>query len=93
MLQTVEVRTVTLKVVMHCEGCAGSVKRAVKRIRGTQIHDIHMYHPLSENIVKMENIVEGAISVSGHCLKLYFCMFEKSQGNHNNLNCQIVFGE
>jgi copper chaperone len=31
---TVEVRTVTLKVVMHCEGCAGSVKRAVKRIRG-----------------------------------------------------------
>jgi hypothetical protein len=51
-VQTVEVRTVTLKVVMHCEGCAGSVKRAVKRIRGTQIHDIHMYHLLSENIVE-----------------------------------------
>jgi hypothetical protein len=33
-LQTVELRTVILKVVMHCEGCAGSVKRAVKRIPG-----------------------------------------------------------
>ncbi len=65
MLQTVEVRTVTLKVVMHCEGCAGSVKRAVKRIRGTQIHDIHMYHLLSDNIVKMENIVKGANQVRG----------------------------
>jgi copper chaperone len=32
--QIVEVQTVILKVIMHCEGCAGSVKRAVKRIPG-----------------------------------------------------------
>jgi copper chaperone len=32
--QIAEVQTVILKVIMHCEGCAGSVKRAVKRIPG-----------------------------------------------------------
>ncbi len=32
-------------------------------------------------------IVKGATKVSGHFLKLHFCMFEKSQGKHNSLNC------
>jgi len=26
--------------------------------------------------------------VSGHSLKLHFFLFEKSQGKHNNLDCQ-----
>jgi hypothetical protein len=30
--------------------------------------------------------------VSGHSLKLYFCLFEKSQGKHNNLECQKKIG-
>ncbi|CAM6018292.1 unnamed protein product [Sphagnum balticum] len=34
LVQIAEVQTVILKVIMHCEGCAGSVKRAVKRIPG-----------------------------------------------------------
>jgi hypothetical protein len=25
--------------------------------------------------------------VNGHSLKLHFCMFEKSQGKYNNLDC------
>jgi hypothetical protein len=31
--------------------------------------------------------------VSGHSLKLHLCMFEKSQGNHNNLDYHIFFLE
>jgi hypothetical protein len=30
--------------------------------------------------------------VSGHSLKLHVCMFEKSQGKHNSLDCHF-FGE
>ncbi|CAK9881725.1 unnamed protein product [Sphagnum jensenii] len=37
---TVEVKTVVLKVVMHCEGCASSVKRAVARIPGVTSYTI-----------------------------------------------------
>jgi Fe-S cluster biogenesis protein NfuA len=40
LVQIVEVQTVILKVIMHCEGCAGSVKSAVKRIPGTLSHYI-----------------------------------------------------
>jgi hypothetical protein len=29
--------------------------------------------------------------VSGHSLKLHFCLFERSQGNHNNLDYHNVF--
>jgi hypothetical protein len=29
--------------------------------------------------------------MSGHSLKLHFCMFEKSQGKYNSLNCHIYF--
>jgi hypothetical protein len=35
--------------------------------------------------------VKGATQVSEHYLKLYFCMFEKSQGKHNSLDCQNGF--
>jgi hypothetical protein len=34
-----------------------------------------------------KNIVKGDTQVSGHSLKLHFCMFERSQGKHNSLNC------
>jgi hypothetical protein len=29
--------------------------------------------------------------MSGHILKLHFCMFEKSQGKHNSLDCHKSF--
>lgn len=35
-----EVQTVILKVVLHCEGCARTVKRAVKRIPGMTAYDV-----------------------------------------------------
>jgi len=44
LLQTVEVKTVVLKVVMHCEGCASSVKRAVARIPGTFLNLVFSAH-------------------------------------------------
>jgi hypothetical protein len=34
-----------------------------------------------------KDLVKGAAQVRGHSLKLHFCMFEKSQENHNNLDC------
>lgn len=37
LLQT-DIKTVVLRVMMHCEGCASTVKRAVKRIPGRYIH-------------------------------------------------------
>jgi hypothetical protein len=36
-------------------------------------------------------IVKGATQVNGHSLKLHFCMFEKSQGKHNSLDCHNFF--
>jgi hypothetical protein len=36
-------------------------------------------------------IIKGATQVSGHALKLYFCMFEKSQRKHNSLDCHNIF--
>jgi hypothetical protein len=36
-------------------------------------------------------IVKIATQVSGHSLKLRFCMFEKSQGRHNSLDCHKFF--
>jgi hypothetical protein len=32
-------------------------------------------------------IVKGATQVIGHSLKLQFCMFERSQGKHNSVDC------
>jgi hypothetical protein len=31
--------------------------------------------------------------MSGHSLKLYFCMFERSQVKHDSLHCQNYFWE
>jgi hypothetical protein len=39
-----------------------------------------------------KNKVEGAIQVSGHSLKEHFCMFERSQRKHNNLDSHNSFG-
>jgi len=36
--------------------------------------------------------VKGGTQVSGHFLKLHFCMFERSQGKHNSLNYHYFFG-
>ncbi len=39
-----------------------------------------------------KNIVKGtAQAISGHSLKLYFCMFGRSQVTHNYLDCHIFF--
>jgi hypothetical protein len=35
--------------------------------------------------------IKRATQVNGHTLKSYFCMFEKSQRKHNNLDCHNVF--
>ncbi len=42
--------------------------------------------------MKGKNIVKGTTQVSGHSLKLYFCMFKRSQVKHNSLNCHNFFG-
>jgi hypothetical protein len=48
------------------------------------------YNSLKKN--KMGKIIiKGATQASGHSLKLYFCMFEKSQRKHNNLDCHNSF--
>jgi hypothetical protein len=41
-----------------------------------------------------KNTVKGTTQVNGHSLKLKlnFCMFEKSQGKPNNLECHNFFG-
>jgi len=38
-----------------------------------------------------KNITKGTTQVSGHPLKLHFCMFERSQGKYNSLDCHKVF--
>jgi 2-iminoacetate synthase ThiH len=38
-----------------------------------------------------KSIIKRATQVSGHSLKLHFCMFEKSQGRHNSLDCHKKF--
>jgi len=42
LLQT-DIKTVVLRVMMHCEGCASTVKRAVKRIPGRYIHHTSLF--------------------------------------------------
>jgi len=37
-------------------------------------------------------IVKGTTPMSGHSLELHFCVFERSQGNHNNLDCHKFLG-
>jgi hypothetical protein len=37
-------------------------------------------------------IVKGTTQVNGKSLKLYFCIFESSQGKHNSLNFYKSFG-
>ncbi len=49
LLQT-DIKTVVLRVMMHCEGCASTVKRAVKRIPGRYIHIIHLYLQWEERV-------------------------------------------
>jgi hypothetical protein len=39
-----------------------------------------------------KNIIKEATQVNGHSLKLHFCMFERSQVKHNNLNYHNFFG-
>ncbi len=34
-----------------------------------------------------KNTIKGATQMSGHSLKFCFCVFERSQGKHNNLDC------
>jgi len=47
--------------------------------------------------IKIEDEFEGVITVkgttqvNGHSLKLHFCMFEKSQGKYNSLDCHKFF--
>jgi hypothetical protein len=36
-------------------------------------------------------IIKGTTQMSQHYLKLQFCMFEKSQGKHNNKDCRNNF--
>jgi hypothetical protein len=45
-------------------------------------------HP---RICKGKNTINGATQVSGHSLKLHFCMFERSQVKHNSLDCHNFF--
>jgi hypothetical protein len=33
--------------------------------------------------------IKGTTQVTGHFLNLQFCMFEKSQKKHNNLDCNV----
>jgi hypothetical protein len=35
--------------------------------------------------------MKGATQVNGHSLKLHFCMFERSQGKYNSLDCHKNF--
>jgi hypothetical protein len=41
---------------------------------------------------KGENSIKGSTYVSGNFLKLHFCIFEKSKGEHNSLVVNIYFG-
>jgi hypothetical protein len=54
----------------------------------TIIYIYFIYH-LWFNLGK--DIVKGATQVWGHSLKLYFCMFKSSKGNHNNLDYHEFF--
>jgi hypothetical protein len=36
-------------------------------------------------------IIKGATQMSGHSLKLHFCMFERSQGKHKSFDCHKFF--
>ncbi len=42
----------------------------------------------SNLMTKGKIIIKETTQVSGHSLKLHICMFERSQGKHNNLNCR-----
>jgi hypothetical protein len=48
------------------------------------------------DVKKMQQIllhetIKRATQVYGHFLKLHFCMFKKSQGKHNSLDCHKSF--
>jgi hypothetical protein len=60
-------------------------KKYIGDIIGIKVKNIYILY-LGKNIVK------GATQVSGHSLKLHFCMFEKSQGKHNKLDYYSYFG-
>jgi len=42
---------------------------------------------ISNLMIKGKIIVKGATQVNGYSLKLHFCMFKRSQGKHNSLDC------
>jgi hypothetical protein len=46
----------------------------------------HNIKTLNLVIHKGKNIVKRATPVNGHSLKLYFCIFERSQNKHNNMD-------
>jgi hypothetical protein len=50
------------------------------------MHDQNGYVKVNSND-DSKNIVKEATQVSGHSLKLHFCMFERSQVKHNSLDC------
>jgi hypothetical protein len=50
------------------------------------MHDHNGFVGVNFN-VHNKNIIKEATQVSGHSLKLHFCMFEKSQLKHNSLDC------
>jgi hypothetical protein len=41
---------------------------------------------------KGKNVIKRTIEVSGHSLKLYFCMCKITQVKHNSLDCHNFFG-
>jgi len=54
-------------------------KKYIGDIIGIKVKNIYILY-LGKNMVK------GTTQVSGHSLKLHFCMFEKSQRKHNKLD-------
>jgi hypothetical protein len=38
-----------------------------------------------------KNTIKGATGMSGHSIKLHFCMFERSQVKHNSLDVIMFF--
>jgi hypothetical protein len=58
---------------------------------GLPIIHLHLFFPLLKWHIG-KNIVKGATHVSGHSLKLHFCMFERSPMKHNSLDWSKNFG-
>jgi hypothetical protein len=57
----------------------------LKNSKKTKYESFKIVKPMGKITVKT------TAQVSGHSLKLHFCMFEKSQGKHNSLDCHNFF--